>query len=77
MNRCACEDGWKCTGSTVCAVESAVQDATESMQQVVDDAVAYVEAIRESHHIPVPKDHVKTKLRDLSRAVSEYQELEL
>lgn len=75
--RCGCEDGDKCTGSTVCAVESAVEDATENMQQVVDDAVAYVEAIMEAHHIPVPKDHVATKLRDLSRAVSEYQELDL
>ncbi len=77
MRRCGCEDGDKCTATTVCTLESAVEDATELMQQVVDDAVAYVEAIMEAHHYPLPKDHVATKLRDLSRAVSEYQENEL
>ncbi len=76
MRRCGCEDGDKCTATTVCTLESAVEESTELMQQVVDDAVAYVESIREGHHLALPKGRTATKLRDLSRAVSEYQEID-
>ena len=31
MKRCACEDGFRCTPSTVCCVESAVQDTIDEL----------------------------------------------
>ena len=37
MNRrCGCENGGDCTKTTVCAIESAVEDATESLQAEVE-----------------------------------------
>ena len=44
MRPCGCEEDQACTRTTLCALESAVEDATESLQLVVDAAIAFVEA---------------------------------
>ena len=40
MKRCGCEDGYDCTRTSVCAVESAVEDATIELQQEVYNLMA-------------------------------------
>ena len=44
VRRCGCEDGDNCTKTTVCAIESAVDDATAELMLVVEAAIAFVEA---------------------------------
>ena len=39
MNKCGCEYGYDCTKTTVCAVESAVEAATEELRGEINELV--------------------------------------
>ena len=74
MKRCGCEGGGDCTKTTVCAVESAVEDAIEQLTPVVEAACAFVDLQQAAHHGPI-KNETKIRVRaELYNAVMNYQE---
>lgn len=47
MNReCGCERGDDCTKTTVCAIESALQDQAEEHEQTAENLLALREAVK-------------------------------
>ena len=72
--RCGCEVGGDCTKTTVCAIESAVEDAIEQLTPVVEAACAFVDLQQAAHHGPI-KNETKIRVRaELYNAVMNYQE---
>ena len=77
MRRCGCEDGNVCTKTSVCSLNSAVEETTEHMQQIVDAAEQYVEMHEASVCCPITPRLRASNLKTLMDAVSEYKELKL
>ena len=81
MKTCGCYYGGDCTKTTVCAVEAAVEDKEETLQQYLDEimpiveaACAFVDLQQAAHHGPI-KNETKIRVRaELYNAVMNYQE---
>ena len=74
MNPCGCYHGERCTKTTVCAIESAVEDATAMKDEVIEAVKAFIEVSFTPCPIPVG-EIVRT--RDALRvALNDYEEWE-
>jgi hypothetical protein len=73
---CKCEVDDHCTKTTMCAVETYVEDATYQLQAVVDAAVLYIHGIEEGHHGPLPAGTIRRRLKNLHEEVAAFDEWE-
>lgn len=70
---CNCYYGYDCTKTTVCAVESAVEDATEQMQGVTEAATTYVHHLIAEHHGQGRPHLLKAARKNLIEEVEAYE----
>ena len=75
MRHCDCTRGGPCTKTTVCAIESAVEDATAMKDEVIEMAKAWVD-LELSSGIPITKGVRRMVRQTLIEAVSNYEEWE-
>ena len=86
-NRCGCEDGMNCTRTSVCALEAAIEDATNQCEALLEDqlgayqavaeaAIVWRNAVASSHHGPVPAGSIKKKLKNLDDEIDVFIEWE-
>ncbi len=75
MRRCGCEDGDACTKTTVCSLESAVQDATDMKDEIIQAAKEWVD-LELSSGVPIKQGTRRVVEMALIEAVSNYDEWE-
>jgi hypothetical protein len=74
MRQCGCERGDDCTKTTVCAIETAVEDATDMKDQVVEAAKDYVDMLEASVCCPITPKVRQSREKALMDAVNELRE---
>jgi len=73
--RCGCEDGYDCTKTTVCAIQSAIEDKEaeiDALRPVAEAAVEWCQAVQFAHHNPTKKGYLKAVLARLNTEVEEF-----
>jgi hypothetical protein len=76
MSRCGCEDGDICTKTTVCHLESALEDQNSLVHELINAANEYIETVYASTCCPIPIREIILKRDLLKTAVDEHKEWE-
>ena len=72
---CGCERGGDFTKTSVCAIETAVEDAVGYYQAVADAAVVYIHNVEAGHHGP-NQDRTRKALKNLHEEVAAFEQWE-